>query len=131
MTTMGAEPAQAGMQRADGVELIGEMAGSGYRVPPSLARRADGQTVQLTPLLYAVLHEIDGRKSAAEIAEAVSATTGRTVNEDNVVHLVDKQLRPLGLLTRADGSQPEVQKRNPLLGLRFRYAVTEAERTER
>ncbi|PRC57625.1 hypothetical protein C6A85_32615, partial [Mycobacterium sp. ITM-2017-0098] len=42
-----------------------------------------------------------------------------------------KQLRPLGLLTRADGSQPEVQKRNPLLGLRFRYAVTEAERTER
>lgn len=131
MTTMGAESTHAGLQRADGVELIGEMAGSGYRVPPSLARRADGQTVQLTPLLYAVLHEIDGKKSAAEIAEAVSATSGRTVNEDNVCHLVDKQLRPLGLLTKADGSQPVVKKRNPLLGLRFRYAVTGAERTEK
>jgi putative peptide zinc metalloprotease protein len=131
VTTMGAEPAQSRLQRADGVELIGEMAGSGYRVPPSLARRADGQTVQLTPLLYAVLHEIDGKKPAAEIAAAVSAATGRTVNEDNVVHLVDKQLRPMGLLTRVDGSQPEVQKRNPLLGLRFRYAVTGAERTEK
>ncbi len=131
MTTAGAEPTQAGLQRADGVELIGEMAGSGYRVPPSLVRRGDGQTVQLTPLLYAVLHEIDGQKSAAGIAEAVSAATGRAVNEDNVSHLVDKQLRPLGLLARADGSQPVVQKRNPLLGLRFRYAVTEAERTEK
>ena len=29
------------------------MRGSGYRVPPALARRADGQVVQLTPLLYA------------------------------------------------------------------------------
>lgn len=131
MTTMGAEPTQAGLRRADGVELIGEMAGSGYRVPPSLVRRADGQTIQLTPLLYAVLRAIDGRRSAAEVAEEVSATTGRTVNEDNIVHLVDKQLRPLGLLVRSDGAQPEVEKRNPLLALRFRYAVTDPDRTRR
>ena len=47
------------------VELIGEMAGSGYRVPPSLVRRIDGQTIQLTPLLYATLRAIDGQRSAA------------------------------------------------------------------
>ncbi|WP_276026866.1 hypothetical protein [Mycolicibacterium litorale] len=128
---MGAEPTQAGLQRADGVELIGEMAGSGYRVPPSLARRADGQTVQLTPLLYAVLHAVDGRRTAAEVAEEVSAATGRTVSADNIGHLVDKQLRPLGLMVRPDGSQPAVKKRDPLLGLRFRYAVTDPERTRR
>ena len=129
MTTMGAEPTQVVLRRADGVELIGEMVGSGYRVPPSLARRADGQTVQLTPLLYAVLHEIDGEKSAAEVAAAVSASTGRIINEDNVSQLVDEKLRPLGLLTLTDGSQPVVRKRDPLLGLRFRYAVTDPERT--
>lgn len=129
MTTMGAEPTQVGLRRADGVELIGEMAGSGYRTPPALVRRADGQTVQLTPLLYAVLRAIDGHRSPAEVAEAVSAATGRTVSADNVSQLVDARLRPLGLLVRADGGQPEVKKRDPLLGLRFRYAVTDPERT--
>lgn len=131
MTTTGAEPTQAGLQRADGVELIGEMAGSGYRIPPSLVRRADGQTIQLTPLLYAVLRAIDGHRSAGEVAAAVSAATGRSVSEDNVGHLVDKQLRPLGLLVRPDGTQPVVEKRNPLLALRFRYAVTDPDRTRR
>ena len=56
--------------RADGVELIGEMVGSGYREPPSLARRGDGQTFQLTPLLYLVLSAIDGRRSYDEVGRA-------------------------------------------------------------
>ncbi|MDA2894839.1 M50 family metallopeptidase [Mycolicibacterium sp. BiH015] len=129
MTTMGAEPTQVVLRRAEGVELMGEMVGSGYRVPPSLARRGDGQTVQLTPLLYAVLHEIDGEKTAAEVASAVSESTGRGISEDNVSQLIDEKLRPLGLLTLSDGSQPAVRKRDPLLGLRFRYAVTDPERT--
>ena len=59
-------------RRADGVELIGEMAGSGYREAPSLARRADGQTIQLTGLLYLVLESVDGRRGYAEVAERVS-----------------------------------------------------------
>ncbi|WP_101946940.1 hypothetical protein [Mycobacterium sp. 3519A] len=130
-TEHAAPPSPAVLQRADGVELIGEMAGSGYKVPPSLVRRADGQTVQLTPLLYATLREIDGRRTAEEVAAAVSDSTGRDVNEDNIRHLVDKQLRPLGLVVLPDGSQPRTKKRNPLLGLRFRYAVTEPERTKR
>ncbi|MGQ9407535.1 M50 family metallopeptidase [Mycolicibacterium gilvum] len=131
MTATGTQPTQTRLRHADGVELIGEMAGSGYRNPPSLVRRADGQTVQLTPLLYAILREIDGKRSAEQVAAAVSASTGRDVNEDNVVVLVEQKLRPLGLLTRADGTQPEVEKRNPLLGLRFRYAVTDPARTRR
>src|SRR5205085_1388380 len=52
-------------------------------------------------------------------------------NADNVRTLVDEQLRPLGLLTRPDGSQPEVKRTNPLLGLRLRYAVTDPDRTRR
>lgn len=130
-TTDGAGPTQALLRRAEGVELIGEMAGSGYRVPPSLARRADGQTIQLTPLLYATLREIDGHRDLEDVAAAVSESTGRAVSEDNVLHFCDKQLRPLGLLVGPDGAEPAVAKRNPLLGLRFRYAVTDPDRTRR
>src|SRR3954451_25101469 len=75
--------------RADGVELIGEMKGSGYREPPALARRGDGQTFQLTPLLYLVLATVDGRRTFEEVAEHVGAAYGRTVTADNVRTLVD------------------------------------------
>ena len=63
--------------RPDGLQLIGEMQGSGYRTPPALVRRDDGQTLQLTPLLYAVLEAVDGRRGYAEIADVVSARTDR------------------------------------------------------
>jgi putative peptide zinc metalloprotease protein len=119
------------LRRASGVQLIGAMAGSGYRVPPSLAQRSDGQTVQLTPLLYAVLEAIDGQRGPQEVARAVSQSTGRTVSPSNVETLVDEQLRPLGLLVRPDGSEPELKRSNPLLGLRLRYSVTDPERTQR
>ena len=107
------------------------MAGSGYRVPPSLVRRADGQTVQLTPLLYAVLEAIDGERDVGAVAAVVAERTGRAVSADNVQTLVDDQLRPLGMLTRPDGSQPEVKRSDPLLGLRLRYSVTDPDRTRR
>lgn len=116
--------------RADGVTLIGEMVGSGYRVPPALARRADGQTVQLTPLLYATLATLDGRRTYAEVAAAVAADTGRPVSEENVRELVGK-LREIGLVTREDGTEPELRRSNPLLGLKFKVAVTDPDTTRR
>jgi putative peptide zinc metalloprotease protein len=117
--------------RVDGVQLIGEMAGSGYRTPPSLVRRGDGQVLQLTPLLYLVLSAVDGRRSCAEIAEAVSRALGRRVSEDQVRSLVDGHLRPLGLLTRADGAEPELRRSNPLLSLKPRVAITDPRTTRR
>lgn len=125
-------PPSAGVPApADGVVLIGEMKGSGYRTPPALVRRADGQTVQLTPLLYEVLAAIDGRRSFPEIAERVTGRSDRLVTADDVAALVDKQLRPIGLLRRADGSEPEVKRAAPLLGLRFRYVVSDPHVTRR
>ena len=117
--------------RAPGVVLIGEMKGSGYREPPALARRGDGQTIQLSGLLHLVLEAIDGRRTCEQIAVVVSEAFGRTVSADNVRSLVEGQLRPSGLLLLADGSEPQVQKSNPLLALRFKYAVTDPERTRR
>ena len=40
-TTEHAGHTQEALHRADGIELIGEMTGSGYKVPPSLVRRAE------------------------------------------------------------------------------------------
>ncbi|MFL6156291.1 MAG: hypothetical protein ACJ72D_09375 [Marmoricola sp.] len=117
--------------RADGVQLIGEMQGSGYRQPPALARRGDGQTIQLTSLVYLVLEAADGTRTFADVAAVVSERFGRTVSEDNIRTLVEDQLRPSGLVVGADGSQPEVHKSNPLLALRFKYAVTDPDRTRR
>uniref|UniRef100_UPI000462DD9B hypothetical protein n=1 Tax=Arthrobacter sp. TB 26 TaxID=494420 RepID=UPI000462DD9B len=117
--------------RADGVQLLGETKGSGYREAPSLVRRADGQTLQLTRLLYLVLEAIDGTRGAEDIAGHASAGFGRLVSADNVRTLIDSQLLPLGLLQLADGSQPEVRKADPLLGMKFRYTVTDPERTRR
>ena len=117
--------------RADGVQLIGRSRGSGYREPPSLVRRADGQTLQLTPLLFAVLEAVDGRRTVEDIAGHASEASGRLISAANVRTLVDSQLLPLGLLRLADGSQPEVRKADPLLGMRFRYTVTDPDRTRR
>ncbi|MDQ1054967.1 putative peptide zinc metalloprotease protein [Arthrobacter sp. SORGH_AS 212] len=117
--------------RADGVQLMGTAEGSGYREPPALVRRADGQTLQLTRLLYLVLEAADGTQDLEGIARHVSEGSGRLVSADNVRTLMDSQLLPMGVLRLADGSQPEVRKSNPLLGLRFRYIVSDPERTRR
>src|SRR5688572_20783207 len=100
--------------RPDGLELIGEMVGSGYRTPPSLVRRQDGQTLQVTPLLYGVLEAVDGRRTYAEIAQLVSERSGRSVAASDVEALVERQLRPLGLLLQADGTPPALERSNPL-----------------
>jgi putative peptide zinc metalloprotease protein len=116
--------------RAADVVLLGELAGSGYRTPPALVRRADGQMIQLTRLLYLVLEAIDGHRDNAQIAVLVSASYGRSVSAANVAALVER-LHPLGLVRGADGSEPRAHRSNPLLALRFRYTVTEPRRTQR
>ncbi|MDQ0620233.1 hypothetical protein [Arthrobacter globiformis] len=117
--------------RAAGIQLIGEAKGSGYREAPSLVRRADGQTIQLTRLLFHVLEAIDGARDMDGIAEVASTRSGRFITRDNVRTLIEGQLLPLGLLQLADGSQPEVRRSDPLLGMRFRYTVTDPERTRK
>ena len=131
MTVPPATQASETPVRADGVELIGEMGGSGYRVPPALARRSDGQTIQLTPLLYLVLSAMDGSRSFDEVGAAVSAAYGKTVTGANVRRLVEEQLHPSGLALGPEGEAPELKKSDPLLALRFKYAVTDPDRTRR
>ena len=118
-----ATPAARAPRLAEGIEMIGEYEDSGFKEAPFIARRADGQTLQLTGLLYSVASHADGQHDHAAIAEAVSEDIGRKVSADNVRFLVEKKLRPLGVLAAAGGSSPELERPDPLLALKFRTAV--------
>jgi putative peptide zinc metalloprotease protein len=107
---------------ADGVRLLGEYAGTGYVEPQYLAARGT-QQIQLSRLLHLVADECDGRSSYDDIAGRVSESYGKTVSGDNVRTLVDDKLRPLGVLANADGTSPDVEEADPLLGLKLRREV--------
>ncbi|HWE55042.1 MAG TPA: hypothetical protein VG435_05990, partial [Acidimicrobiales bacterium] len=107
--------------RAEGLELLGPVKGSGYKDGANLVRRADGQIVQLGPLMYSVLDCIDGARTVDELAGDLSDRLGRTVGPEHVVRLAEK-LADLGLLAGSEHQAPP--RRNPLLALRWKVLVT-------
>ncbi|QKW06527.1 hypothetical protein HUT18_09045 [Streptomyces sp. NA04227] len=130
----------------EGTELVGEFTGSGYRVPPHLVHRFDGQVIHLPPLLYQATKliaehertaepEPAGKRRAksgatqggyavmAKVAEELGKLSGRAFTAEHVAYLMDKKLAPLGITRYSDGSPPEIPKANSFLTLRFRKAV--------
>jgi putative peptide zinc metalloprotease protein len=104
---------------SDGVELLGEFKDSGYSQPPSLVRRADGQVIQMSRLLYLVASLIDGTRDAADIAELATRDLGRTLTAEQVRYAIATKLTPLGIIAR-EGSPVAPPTANPLLALRAR-----------
>jgi putative peptide zinc metalloprotease protein len=104
---------------AEGVELLGEYKDSGYSQPPSLVRRADGQVIQMSPLLYQVACRIDGSRGLDAIAALVSADLGRSLDAGQVRYLITAKLLPLGVVA-AGGVPRALPKANPLFALRAR-----------
>jgi putative peptide zinc metalloprotease protein len=110
-------------QLAEGVQLIGDYEGSGYRETPSLVRRGDGQVIQLPDLLYRLAGKADGNRSYPQLAEELGEEIHRTLDAADVQFLVEEKLRPLGILAAADGSSPSTEKADPFLAFRFRIGV--------
>jgi putative peptide zinc metalloprotease protein len=108
-------------ERTAGVELLGPVHGSGYRDGMALVRRADGQMVQMGPLMYAALECMDGERDPEEVAEAMTALLGRSVGVNQVARLGEKLERE-GLLAGSEHLAPP--RRNPLLALRFKVLVS-------
>jgi putative peptide zinc metalloprotease protein len=106
-----------------GAELIGQYPDSGFKEPPYIVRRPDGQIVQLTQLLYLLATEADGTRDLRQLAVAVSRRFGRRLSPDDVAFLVDTKLRPAGLICSRDGAAPHTRRADPLLALRYRAAV--------
>jgi len=106
-----------------GTELIGEYEGSGFREPVFLLRRADGQVIRLSRLLYLVTTEADGRRDFGQISARVSEEFGRTVSPENIRFLVEERLQPLGVIATADDSRLELPRAKPVLALTFRASI--------
>src|SRR5215210_1764531 len=123
-----ATEAPSPLERAEGLELLGEVSGSGYKDGASLARRADGQMVQLGPLLYGLLEEADGERDHAALAAAMSERLGRRLEADHVVRIGEK-LAGQGLLAGSEENAPP--RSNPLLALRWKVLFTDPNVTPR
>src|SRR3954454_11708401 len=123
-----AAPAPRALGLGEGLELLGEVHGSGYKDGAALVRRADGQMVQLGPLMYALLESVDGRRDVDALAGAMSQRLGRQVEREHVLALADKLAAP-GLLAGTEGTPPP--RRTPLLALRWKVLVTDPVWTRR
>src|SRR4051812_13547058 len=108
---------------APGLELIGEFEGSGLKDAPLIARRADGQVVQLHQILYAVAEQIDGTRTIPEIAARVSDSVQREIAPDDLDYLIDEKLRPLGIVASPGADAPLETGLDPLLALKLKTAV--------
>jgi putative peptide zinc metalloprotease protein len=109
-----------------GTTLLGEYQESGFVEPAYLARRPDGQIVQLSRLLYLVAGAADGVAGCDEIAATVTESYGRRVSAANVAHLVEHRLEPCGLMASDSLDRTETITRTPLLALRFRVPLLPA-----
>jgi putative peptide zinc metalloprotease protein len=116
------------LNRGEGVELLGPVHDSGYTDGAALVRRADGQMVQLGPLMYGLLECVDGQRDEGQVAAALSERLGRRVDEEHVVLLAEK-LAAQGLLAGTEHKAPP--RRNPLLALRWKVLVTDPQVTKR
>src|SRR5580692_12492340 len=99
---------------ADGVELLGELKDSGFTKPPALVRRADGQMIQMSRLLYLVACRIDGTRAPDAIAVLVSEDLGRSLSADQVSYLITGKLAPLGVVA-GEGTPAALPTSKPLL----------------
>jgi putative peptide zinc metalloprotease protein len=110
---------------ADGVELLGELKDSGFTKPPALVRRADGQMIQLSRMLYLVACQIDGNRAPGAIAALVSGDVGRSLSADQVSYLITDKLAPLGVVAGGDPAAT-LPTASPLLALRARATLLPA-----
>jgi putative peptide zinc metalloprotease protein len=119
-------PAGSGHDRSprllDGIELLGQVAGSGFREAPFLVRRHDGQVVQLSQLLYEIAGGLDGRP-LSEVADTVTARLQVRITPEQIAYAAEQKLAPLGLVPYRDGRIARSQARTALLALRFRAGI--------
>ncbi|MEV6025961.1 hypothetical protein [Streptomyces sp. NPDC052036] len=103
-----------------GLQLHGEYQGSGFTEPKYIARRGDGQVVQLSRLLHLVASSVDGHRDIETIAHRVSARFGREVSAENIRYLVENKLDPLGVTVPEgqEGDQVVAPRSDLLLALK-------------
>jgi putative peptide zinc metalloprotease protein len=87
------------------VRLAGEMPDVGFQERQWLVER-QGHFIQVTELLYRLLAQIDGTRTAAEIARAVTACSEWALEPEHVEYLIEHKLRPLRLVGESNAEAP-------------------------
>ena len=120
-------------RQSAGLRLHGEYQGSGFTEPKFIARRGDGQVVQLSKLLHLVAGAVDGERDTEGISHRVSARFGREVSEENVLFLIDQKLIPLGVVVPWGQEDDEVEAPSSdlLLALKAHRVLFSEERVNR
>ena len=109
--------------RAPGVELIGQVEGSGLTEPPYLVRRSDGQTVQLTRLLFALLEQAEPNRDLAVVGQRAGEELDVRIAPEQVRHVLDRKLAPLGLAVDSKGFVAEPPPVEDVMALRMRVGL--------
>jgi putative peptide zinc metalloprotease protein len=106
-----------------GVEMLGRVEGSGLREAPYYVRRADGEVVQLSRLLYVLAERAQPGRSLEEIGRDAGARLELNIRPEQVHYVLEEKLHPLGLVAGPDGAAPKLERLNPLLALKLRVGV--------
>jgi putative peptide zinc metalloprotease protein len=72
--------------------------------------------LEVSPLVHHVAAHLDGRRDLAEVAGRVGAAVGRPLSAESVAYLVDRKLRPAGIVVGPDGPAPSASP-EPVLGV--------------
>lgn len=90
-----------------GVLPVGEMQGAGTKHSAWLIQR-DDRYVVVSELVFRLVELCDGKRTAEELAAKLTETTPWRVGADDVRTLVEKKLKPLGMIewARSDGDGP-------------------------
>jgi putative peptide zinc metalloprotease protein len=108
-----------------GIELLGAYKDSGCVEPPWIIRRADGQMLEVSPLLHRLAASLDGERDLEAVASRLSQELGRPISVASVEYLIDTKLRPLGLVADSATADP-LPSRQALLGLTLHAGVAPA-----
>jgi putative peptide zinc metalloprotease protein len=118
-----AAPRNPPLALAPGVELLGEYLGSGSKEAAYLVRRPDGRMLRMSLLLYMVAGGLDGDRDLDEIAGRIAGDLGRPVSAASVAYLIDRKLRPLGMMATGGTETLLPPGPAPALGLAVRAGV--------
>jgi putative peptide zinc metalloprotease protein len=127
MTSELDEHREAEWRRAPGLQLLGAVEDSGLVKRTYLVQRPDGQVVQLSELLHAVLAAAaETGIPPSELAHRVSQAYGKELSVEGLNHLIDTKLAPLGLIEDMAAASPTLTdppKADPILALGLRGTI--------
>lgn len=117
---------EAQWRRVPGLQLLGAVADSGLIRRTYLVQRPDGQVVQLSELLHAVLAAAETGLPPSELAHRVSQAYGKELPVEGLNQLIDTKLAPLGLIEDMSVASPTLvdpPKADPILALGLRGTI--------